>query len=136
MDHSVVVGVLERAPDLVRDPERVVYRKLLLAVEPFPERLALDERHDVVEQAAGLPRVVQRQNVGVLERRGDLDLAEEPLAAQDGGQLGLQQLDGDVAVVLQVLREEDRRHPAFAKLPFDPVPVSQRRRELLEHFHG
>jgi hypothetical protein len=74
--------------------------------------------------------------VWVLERRGDFDLAEESLAAEDGRQVGLEELDGDEAVVLQVLREKDDRHPTVAKLPLDPVSIAERRRELLERLHG
>ena len=136
MDDAVLVGVLQGAADFAGDLERGVERELLLPREPLPERLALGERHDVVEQAAGLSRVVQREDVGVLEGRGDLDLAEEPLAAEHGRQLGLEQLDGDGAAVLQVLGEEDDRHPAVAELPLDPVSIAERRPELLEEVHG
>ena len=136
MDDPVLVGVLQGAADFAGDLERGVERKLLFPREPLPEGLALGERHDVVQQAAGLPRVIQRENVGVLECRGDLDLAEEPLAAEDGRQLGLEQLDGDAPVVLQVLGEKDDRHPTAAKLSLDPVSIAERRRELLEEFHG
>ena len=136
MDDAVLVGVLQGAADFAGDLERGVERKLLFPREPLPERLALGERHHVVEQAVGLSRVVERENVGVLERRGDLDLAEEPLAAEDGRQLGLEQLDGDPPAVLQVLGEKDDRHPAVAELPLDPVSIAERRRELLEEVHG
>ena len=127
MDDAVLVGVLQGAADFAGDLERGVERKLLFPREPLPERLALGERHHVVEQAAGLPRVVQRENVGVLEGGGDLDLAEEPVAAEDGRQLGLEHLDGDAAVVLQVLGEKDDRHPALAELALDAVAVAERR---------
>ena len=54
----------------------------------------------------------------------------------DGRQLGLEQLDGDAAVVLQVLGEKDDGHAAVAELPLDPVSIAERRRELLEEVHG
>ena len=73
--------------------------QLLLLVEPVPERFALDERHDVVEQPAGrLARVVQTEDVGVLEIGGDADFAEEAVAAEGGGELGPEDLDGDRAL--------------------------------------
>ena len=114
----------------------VVERELPLPSEPLPERLALGERHHVVEQAAGLSRVVEREDVGMLQRRGDLDLAEEPLAAEHRRQLGLEQLDRDPPAVLQVLGEEHDRHPAVAELPLHAVPIAERRPELLEEVHG
>ena len=72
----------------------------------------------------------------MLERRRNFDLAEEPLAAEDGRQVGLEQLDGDTSPVLQVLGEKDDRHPTVAELPLDAVAIAQRRRELLEEVHG
>src|ERR1051325_2782747 len=59
--------------------------------------------------------------MGMLQRGDGLDLAQEPLGANDGGQLGPEDLDGDPAVVLQVLREIDRGHPALAQLALDRV---------------
>ena len=49
-----------------------------------------------------------------MERGGDLDLAEEPLAADCGGDVVVEHLDGHPAVVLVVAREVHRRHPAPA----------------------
>jgi hypothetical protein len=51
------------------------------AVEPVAEALALDVRHDVEHLPAGLAGVVQRQDVGVLQVGGGLDLVQEPLGA-------------------------------------------------------
>ena len=39
-------------------------------------------------------------------------------------------------MVLQVLGEKDDGHPTVAKLSLDPVSIAERRRELLEEFHG
>ena len=72
----------------------------------------------------------------MLERGGDADLAEKPLAAQHGRQLGLEHLDGDPSVVLQVLGEKHDRHPAVAELPLHAVSIAERRLELLEEIHG
>ena len=136
VDDAVLVGVLQGAADFAGDLERGVEWQLLFPREPLPERLALGERHHVVQQATGRSRVEQREDVRVLERRRNFDLAEESLAADDGRQLGLEQLDRDAAPVLQVLGEKDDRHPTVADLTLDPVSIAQRRRELLEQVHG
>jgi hypothetical protein len=68
------------------------------------ERLPFDVGHDEVREAVGLTRVVQRQDVWVLESCGDLDLCEEPITSRHRGQFGLQDLDRYLALVLQVLR--------------------------------
>ena len=92
------VGVGERLGDVAEEPHRVGDRQLAAPGQPVAERLALDVRHDVVEEAVGLARVEQRQDVGVLQAGGDLDLADEPLRAQRGRELGAEHLDRDLAV--------------------------------------
>ena len=125
VDHPVPVGVVERGGHLARDPHRLGDGELLLPVEPGPERLALDERHDVEEEAVGLARVEQRQDVRVLEVGGELDLGQEPLGADDGRELGAEQLERDPPVVAEVLGQVDGGHAAGADLALDPVAVGQ-----------
>ena len=62
----------------------------------------------------------------MLQVGGGLDFAEEPLGADDGGQLGPQDLDGDLAVVLEVLRQVDGGHAARAELALEAVAVGER----------
>ena len=61
----------------------------------------------------------------MLQRRRGLDLHHEPFGADDGGELGLEDLERHLAVVLQVLREVDRGHAALAQLPLDAVAVGE-----------
>ncbi len=56
----------------------------------------------------------------------ELDLAEKPFRPERRGQLRPQHFHGHRAVVLQVQREEDGRHPASAELALDAVAVSKR----------
>ena len=65
----------------------------------------------------------------MLQVGGGPDLAEEPLGADHGGELGAHELDGDLAVVPEVLREVDGRHAAGAELALDAVAVGQCRGE-------
>ncbi len=88
VDDAVAVGIVERARDLGGDPDRVVDRQLLLPDKPVAQRFAFDERHRIEEKAVGFARVEQRQDVRVLEVGGGSDLAQEPLGADHGGQLG------------------------------------------------
>ncbi len=62
---------------------------------------------------------------GCCEARGDLDLGEEAVAADDGTQLGMQDLDGDLAGVLQVFGEVDGGHAALAQLPLEAIAVGE-----------
>jgi hypothetical protein len=56
----------------------------------------------------------------MLEPGGEADLALEALRAEYSGQLGVQDLEGDGAVVLEIVREVNGRHPAA------PEPRSRR----------
>jgi hypothetical protein len=140
MDHAVAVGVVERARHLTGNPHGVPDRELLLMVEPVAQRLPFHKRHDVVEQSVGFSRVDETEDVGVLEMRGDLDLFQEPIGADDSGQLEAQHLEGDGAVVAQVVREVDRGHAAAAEFALDRVATceggAQAVDECLQRAHG
>ena len=61
----------------------------------------------------------------MLQVGGGLDLGEEPLGADHGGELGAQHLDRDLAIVLEVVREVHGGHAARAELALDAVPVGE-----------
>jgi hypothetical protein len=112
VDDAVVVGVLERLGRVARDPERLVHRKASLPPEPVAERLALHVGHGEPEPAGGLTRIVDRQDVGMLEPGGEADLPLEPVGAEGGGQLRQQHLERHRPVVLEVAGEIDHGHAA------------------------
>ena len=62
--------------------------------------------------------------------------AEEAVAADDGAQLGMQDLDGDLAVVLQVFGEVDGGHAALTELALETVAVGQGCGETIEAIQG
>ena len=53
------------------------------------------------------------------EAGGDPDLLEEALAAEDGGELGMEDLDGDVAIVPESWARSTRGHAAAAQLALE-----------------
>ncbi len=57
----------------------------------------------------------------MLEVGRDLNFSEEAFRADDRGQLGFQDLEGNLAVMLQVLGQVDRGHAALAELALDGV---------------
>ena len=77
----MLVRVLQRVGDVDRDSHRLVHAELGFAIELVAERLALDERHDVVQESVGRPRIEQWQDVWMLQRRRRLDLDHEPFSA-------------------------------------------------------
>ena len=56
-----------------------------------------------------------------------LDLAQEALGADHGGEIGSQHLDGDLATVPEVVGEIDGGHAPLAELPLDTVAVGEGR---------
>src|SRR5215213_933464 len=61
----------------------------------------------------------------MLEPGRDLDLPEETIGPQACGQLRAQNLDGDLTVVLQVLRQVHRPHSALPQCALEAIAVAQ-----------
>ena len=136
MDDAARVRVLQRARDLARDPHRVLHGELSFAREPIAQRLAVHERHDVVERAFCFAGIVRRQNVGMRQACCDLDLAMEPVGADGRGQIGVQQLDGDLAIELGIDAQVNSRHSPPTKLALDTVALTKRRQCVTHRHHG
>ena len=56
---------------------------------------------------------------------GGRDLAQEALGPEGVDQLGTEHLYGDLAIMLEVVREIDRGHPARPELTLDAVAVGE-----------
>ena len=125
MDDAVAMRVVERIGDLAGDAHGFVDAELRLARELLADGLALDEGHDVVQEPVSLARVEEREDVRVAQGGGGLDLDDEAFGAEDGGEFGFEDLDRDLAIVLQVLGEIDGRHAALAELAEDAVAVGE-----------
>ena len=65
----------------------------------------------------------------MLEVRGDTDLAQKAFDPKHGTEVWIQHLECDVAGMLDVAGEVDRRHAADADLALDGVPARKRRVE-------
>ena len=129
MDHPQPVGVAEGVGHLAGDGNGVVDWQLFFALEPVPERLARHERHHVVQQAVSLAAVEQWQDVRMLQSRGCPTLRKKALAAECRAELRVQNLYGDVALMLQIDRAIHGCHSADAELALDPVAIGKRRRK-------
>jgi len=71
------------------------------------------------------------------ELRGEVHFAEESLRSEDGGELGVQHLDSDLAVGISLLGEKNLRHPPAPDLALDVVPLGERAPKPLERIlHG
>ncbi len=126
------VRVVEGTRHGRRDRDALLDRQLPLPTQFVSEGLSLRIRHHEVEKRVCLTGVMERQDLGMLEVGGDFDLFQEPLGTEDGGELGPEDLEGDLAVMFEVLGEIDGRHPAVAQLPLDTVAGRERGREAFE----
>ena len=59
------------------------------------------------------------------ELGGDLDFPQKALGAEHGGELRPEHLDGDLAMVFEVVGEVDRGHSPAAQLPLKAVAVGE-----------
>ena len=105
MHDTLVVGMLERAGYLLRKSQCFVDGKVRLPIQPIAKTFALHVRHDVVERTVRLPGVVQREDARMVQARGEVDLPQETIGAHARGEFRPQDLDGDTAPVLQIVRE-------------------------------
>ena len=127
MNHSVAMSVVQRARHCDTDAHRVVHWKLSLALEATPERLAFYVRHGVVEKAACLAGVEQRQEMRMLQVGHHTDLGEKTLWPQDRPEFGKERLERDSAIMPEIPRQVYGGHAAAAKFALDLVPAAQRR---------
>ena len=107
------------------DLERVVERELPLPGEPLAQRFALYKRHCIPELPGPFTGIEDGQDMRMLQAGGHLDLALEPLRTQGGGELRMEDLQGDQAIVLEVSCAVDRRHPPAAELTLDRVTAGE-----------
>ena len=132
MNHAMPVGVLEGLGRFAGNPYRVLDRELTLPPEPVAQRFAFHERHGEPELPGGFAGVQDGEDVGVLQAGGGLDLPLKPLRAERLRQVREEHLEGDRALVPQVVSEVDRGHAAAAQLTLEPVAVREGSAELVE----
>ena len=103
------------------DASRRLEGENALARETLLEALPLHEGHHIVGEPVRFSRIDEREDVGVLERRDDVDLAQEALRGERRGELRQQNLDRNASAVLEVSSEEDHGHSAALDLVLETV---------------
>ena len=124
MHHALTVRVRERLGDVAQNGNDVVQRKQPVSIEPRTERLAINERHRVVEQLATDRRGEQRHDVRMLEARRQLDLTTKTLGADPLRELGCEDLHDDASAQRPLFGKKNARHSTTAELPLDGVDVA------------
>ena len=138
--------VVECTGDFAGNTHGVSNGQLTFAFQSRAQRLAGDQRHHVVQQPGRRPscssgrlrfivrlsRIQQRQNMRMLQSRRSADLAQEALGAQRRAEVGMQHLDGNVALMLEVVGQIHRGHAAGAEFTLDAISVGERCSEPIE----
>ena len=129
MDDAMAMRVRQCAGDIAEYPQRVTERQRLRG-DPGAEALAVHERHGVVEQPCRDTGIVQWKDVRMAQLRGDPDLALEPTSIPgsgvQGGDVRMDDLQGDRAAVTLLTCQVDGGHAAPAELALDAVAAGQR----------
>jgi hypothetical protein len=133
VNDAVPVGILERVSGLPRDPDGVFHAHLPLAIEPVAKRFPFDERHRKPQVTAALPRIVDAEDVWMLQSRREADLLLESLRPEARRDFRMKDLEGDGPIVAQVLREEHRGKAAASELALDTILVAEYVREIVAY---
>jgi hypothetical protein len=78
---------------------------------------------------------IWQQDVGMLEPGSEVDLPLEPLGTEGGGQLGEKNLEGNRAVMPDVIGEIDDGHAATTELALDGVATAKCVAQAVRHAH-
>ena len=115
MDDPRFVGGGQAVGDLHRDVEQLADRRRA-GQQQIAQRLAVDQLDGHVGDRVGRSHVVDRDDVGVRERRGRARFPLETLQpVRIGGQLRWEDLDGDVAAQTRIARPVNLSHPSSAE---------------------
>src|SRR5437867_5881951 len=84
VDDALVVRELECSGDVTKDARRVADRERATSRQPYTQRVALLEGHRVEGKPVDLAGAENGNDVGMLQSRGELDLAPESLDTTAG----------------------------------------------------
>ncbi len=126
MDDVVPMRVIERISHLDGDAERFVNGYRWAARKPIAQRLSRHDRHHEVQAAARFARVVEREDMRMIQAGGQLDLSKKALAAERFREIGTQDFDRDFPAVLVVVGQVDRGHTARSELAVESILMGER----------
>lgn len=113
---------IEGVADLLHDLQDPVGLEGALALDDPLQVGALDQAHREIEVTTDLSGIVDRDDVGMIERRRHLRLADETLLeARALREVVGQDLQSDLAAQAQVLGHVDHARPSAPQKRVDPV---------------
>ena len=121
MHETARVGRIQGARHLREDADRV-RRVQTAALQALLQVTPLDVAHGDEEDVLGRPSLVDRDDVRMVDRRGQLRLAQEAVTERFVlGEAGSQQLERNLPLEPQILGQVDDAHAAPAQQRLDPV---------------
>ena len=116
MHHSLRMRVRESASDIAQKIHTFPNWQNAFAREAVAQRASLDERHRIVGVSRSAAGREQWDDVRLLQRCGELDLAVEPFRVDASSQLRRQHLDDNASAQSHLAGEEHARHSTAVKL--------------------
>ena len=119
---------------MAQNAKRFRKRKRAFSLEPGAQRLTLDERHRVIQDAIHLSGLKEWDDVRMLKARRQLNLKPEPFSLDLRGELTRENLHGDSPAEDLVVSHEQPAHGSAVKLVLEgvglPESFSQRFKEI------
>ncbi len=125
MDDVLLVSIGQRARYVDADADSFLCGEPLILEQSMVQSLAVDERHDIEQQISRFARVIDGHDVWVREARRHLDLSEKTLCCHRPAELRQENLDRNLAVVLEVESQVHRGHAATADLLIDRIAIGE-----------
>src|SRR5262249_42672108 len=138
MDEAACVRCVKRARELRDERERASCLERAVATKKRTKVGAGDVAHRDVEQAVELTGLVDRDDVRMLQRRGELRLAEETLAESVVlAELRCEELQRDLSLQTKIVGAVDDAHPAPTENALQVVLAEPRSDAVLsQNRHG
>src|SRR4051812_36418315 len=120
MDNAMLVGIAERAADIPQYIHNFCDGKRP-ALQAMSQRFAIDERHREVRQTIGVAGRKYRDDVGLAQRRSELDFALEPLDRKALREFRRDDLDHYATPQPGFFGDIDPRHATTAEFAVDDI---------------
>ena len=133
--HASLVRVRQRPSHIAKHVDDFGNGQCAGLAEAVAQRETVHERHRVVRQAGRFTRGQKRDDVRLLQRSGQPDLAREAARRHARSQFGRDHLDHDGAAKRGLRRHEHARHPAACQFALHAVRAVQCRLQLVAEFH-
>ena len=92
MNDVLSMRVVERRCYPSHELKSFVERNLPVTQQTITQRLSFHDRHDIIEETACFSRIEKRNDVRVIQSRGELYLAEKTVGADRAAQVRMQHL--------------------------------------------